>query len=124
MQSGGLTAVGRPLDPVLVVHAFPRRPGAGTALLEETWVLPEMGAHLTLGVLTAGGLAGILDASLSVSERRGQDHRRNRDTESGHRDRAEDRTFHVSPWFSGSGPVYRLWLSKRPRIKRPRAFRR
>src|ERR1700722_15078808 len=119
MQSGGLTAVGRPLDPVLVVHAFPRRPGAGTALLEETWVLPEMRAHLALGVLTAGGLAGILDASLSVSERSGQDHSRNRDTESGHRERAEDRTFHVSPEFSGSGPVCRPSI-----FKRPRAFRR
>src|ERR1700691_697677 len=119
MQSGGLTAVGRPLDPVLVVHAFPRRPGPGTALLEKTWILPEMRAYLALGVLATGGLAGILDASLSVSERRGQDHRRNRDTESGHRDRAEDRTFHVSPWFSGSGPVYRLST-----FKRPRAFRR
>src|SRR5271167_1191521 len=115
MQYGGLTAVRRPLDPVLVIHAFPRRPGAGTALLEETWILPEMRAHLALGVLTTGGLAGILDASLSVSERRGQDDRRDRDTESGHRDRAEDRTFHVSPWFSGSGPVYRLLIFKRPR---------
>jgi hypothetical protein len=74
-----------------------------------------MRAHLTLGVLTAGGLAGILDASLSVSERRGQDHRRNRNTESGHRDRAEDRTFHVSPSFSGSGSVYRLSNIKWPR---------
>src|ERR1700733_702633 len=124
MQSGGLTAVGGPLDPVLVVHAFLRRPGAGTALFEETRVLPEMRAHLALGVLTAGGLAGILDAGLSVSERRGQDHRRNRDTESGHRDRAEDRTFHVSPSFSGSGPVYRLSLFKRPRVTRQRPFRR
>src|SRR6202042_3793202 len=119
MRSGGLTAVGRPLDPVFVVHAFPRRPGAGTALLEETWILPEMRAYLALGVLATARLAGILNASLSVSERRGQDHRRNRDTESGHRDRAEDRTFHVSPEFSGSDPVYRPSI-----FKRPRAFRR
>src|ERR1700722_18710648 len=115
MRSGGLTAVGRHLDPVGPSRAFV----AGAARFLQLRVLPEMRAHLALGVLATGGLTGILDASLSVSERRGQNHRRDRDAESGHRDRAEVRTFHVSPYFSGSGQVYRL-----PTFRRSRVFRR
>src|SRR5947209_10781110 len=93
----GSTAVSRSLDAVFVVHALSRGPGAGAALLEKAWVLAEMRAHLALGVLAAGALAGVLDSSLRVGQRRGQDHHRSRDGESGDRNGIEERAFHVSP---------------------------
>jgi hypothetical protein len=44
-------------------------------------------------------LTRILDGGLRVRKRRGQDHRGNRDAESSHRNGAEDRTFHFSPYL-------------------------